>query len=77
MSISNTQEIKARPDQIRALDRFRRAQRVTLDALAQASGRSKTWLSRALAGYVPLSRADVRRLREIIKDLSERQKGTK
>lgn len=70
MTVDQGREIKAGPRQIRSLDRFRRAQRVTLDALAQRFPRGKSWLSRALAGYVPLSRADVRELRAIITDLS-------
>ena len=73
MGVTQQQEIKARPNQIRALDAFRRARRVTLDALAQrfAEGtRSVSWLSRALAGYVPLTQTQVRELRQIIEQLA-------
>jgi transcriptional regulator with XRE-family HTH domain len=69
-AITDTENIKARPDQIRALDALRRARRVTLDQLSQRCGWSKTQLSRALSGYVRMSRADVRRFREIIEEVA-------
>ena len=70
MTAATTDKMKARPDQIRALARLRRAHGVTLDALAQSTPWSKSSLSRALAGYVSLTRGDVRALRERIQELS-------
>ena len=39
--------------------------------LSEVFGKSTSWLSHALAGHIPLSRTDVRRIREIIKDLED------
>ena len=65
-----SENTQARPDQIRALDRLRRSQRVTLVRLAQQYPRGTSWLSEALAGYIPLSRGQVRDLRKLIQELS-------
>jgi len=70
MTAAASEKTKARPNEIRAVDRLRRARRVTLDALAQRFPRSETWLSRALAGYLPMTRGQIRALRQAILELS-------
>ncbi len=64
------QKSKARADQIRALDRDRRAGRVTLMRLAQRVRWSKSTLSNMLAGEVPMTREDVQDIRAAIRELA-------
>ena len=57
--------------EIRALARFRRAQHVTLDALAQEYGCSTSWLSLVMRGLRPISRDESRTLRALIARLGK------
>jgi hypothetical protein len=61
---------KARPEEIDALDRFRRAQRVTLQVLAARHGCDAGWLSKALRGQKPISTEEVRLMRAEVSALA-------
>jgi hypothetical protein len=60
----------ARADEVRALARLRRAEKVGFAELSFAFGYGATWLYEALAGRKRLTRDQVRRLRELILEIA-------
>jgi antitoxin component HigA of HigAB toxin-antitoxin module len=68
-------QVRARADEVRALSRLRRQEGVVLGDLALSSGYSKSWLCEALKGRKALTRDQVRRLRQAIREIIARRTG--
>ena len=55
---------------VRSAAGHRRASGVDLFSLGRRFGRDGSWLSRALRGMIPLTRGEVKRLRQMIDELA-------
>jgi len=61
----------ATPEEVRAVDRLRRAERVTLHQLAAAIVSSKSVLSLRLNGDLPIQLSNLRAIRAAIRQLAD------